>query len=173
MFGFKNWFPKLPPSAKWRRTICNLHHQLPGFRCSKMSANFYLTTTFQIPKRQKSFYIHQIIVRYDSAYHNLFVPQTRDLIMLTFWNRFFYYYYYYYYYYYVSVIMKNFALTFWKLSVFVYRIEISEILPSFVLTLNVVNLLAPDALKRLTASGGMAIYSMESLFLSMNVRRFC
>ena len=62
--------------------------------------------------------------------------------------------------------VQNFALPFWKLSAFVCRIEISEILNCFV-DLNVATALPLDALRRLMPSAGILVYSMEGLFLLM------
>jgi hypothetical protein len=71
-----------------------------------------------------------------------------------------------FFFYLISKLLQNFALAFWKLSAFVCRIEISEILFRSMLTLNIATVLPLDALRRLMQSVGILVrvYSMESLF---------
>jgi hypothetical protein len=61
----------------------------------------------------------------------------------------------------------NIALPFWKPSAFVCRIEISEILNCFILTLTVANALPLHALRRLMPSARTAVYPIVGLFRLM------
>jgi hypothetical protein len=61
-------------------------------------------------------------------------------------------------------VVQNFALPFWKQSAFEYRIEISEILNCFMLTLIVATALPLDALRQPMASVAIAVHSIVGQF---------
>jgi hypothetical protein len=61
-------------------------------------------------------------------------------------------------------VVQNFVLSFWELSAFKCRIEISEILKCFMLTLAVATALPLDAFRRLMTSSAVVVHSIIGQF---------